>query len=76
MTIFPSDLDGNQVRTRSGCLSKFGETYYRYGFDAVDVREKLVAELVNGFKHAGNHETTLPRALNRGMYLILFAAGS
>jgi hypothetical protein len=27
------DLDGNAIRTRSGCLSKFGETYYWYGCD-------------------------------------------
>ncbi|NLG17844.1 MAG: family 43 glycosylhydrolase [Fibrobacter sp.] len=27
------DTDGNLVRTRSGCLNKFGETYYWYGCD-------------------------------------------
>lgn len=27
------DLDGNQIRVKSGCLCKFGETYYWYGCD-------------------------------------------
>lgn len=27
------DLDGNPIRTRSGCLCKFGEKYYWYGCD-------------------------------------------
>ncbi len=27
------DLDGNPIRTRSGCLCKFNETYYWYGCD-------------------------------------------
>lgn len=27
------DLDGNPIRTRSGCLCKFGELYYWYGCD-------------------------------------------
>jgi len=30
---FQCDLDGNPIQTRSGCLSKFGETYYWYGCD-------------------------------------------
>jgi hypothetical protein len=27
------DSDGNSIRTRSGCLCKFGDTYYWYGCD-------------------------------------------
>jgi hypothetical protein len=30
---FQYDLDGNPIRTRSGCLNKFGATYYWYGCD-------------------------------------------
>jgi hypothetical protein len=30
---FQYDLDGNPIRTRSGCLNRFGDTYYWYGCD-------------------------------------------
>jgi hypothetical protein len=31
---FQYDLDGKKAETRSGCLTKFGDTYYWYGCDA------------------------------------------
>jgi hypothetical protein len=30
------DLDGNAIQTRSGCLCKFGDTYYWYGWKGTD----------------------------------------
>jgi hypothetical protein len=30
------DLDGNAIQTRSGCLCKFGDTYYWYGWKGSD----------------------------------------
>jgi hypothetical protein len=44
--------------------------------DVVDVRGKLLAVLVNGFKHAGDHEAVLPAALGSGMYIIRLTAGA
>jgi hypothetical protein len=44
--------------------------------DIVDARGKLVAVLVDGFKHAGNYEAVLPGTLARGMYFIQLTTGT
>jgi hypothetical protein len=33
---FQYDSDGNSIQTRSGCLNKFGDTYYWYGWKGSD----------------------------------------
>jgi hypothetical protein len=33
---FQYDSDGNLIQTRSGCMSKFGDTYYWYGWKSTD----------------------------------------
>ena len=33
---FQYDLDGNLIQTRSGCMSKFGDTFYWYGWKNTD----------------------------------------
>jgi hypothetical protein len=42
----------------------------------VDGRGKLVAVLVDEFKHAGDHEAVLPGNLGSGMYIIRLTAGA
>jgi hypothetical protein len=44
--------------------------------EIVDVRGKLAAVLVDGFRHAGDHEAILPGTLARGMYIIRLTAGA
>jgi hypothetical protein len=43
--------------------------------DVVDCRGKSVAVLVDGFKHAGDHEAVVPGTLGRGMYVIRLTIG-
>jgi hypothetical protein len=44
--------------------------------DIVDARGKLAAVLVDGFKHAGDHEAVVPGTLGRGMYIIRLTSGA
>jgi hypothetical protein len=44
--------------------------------DIVDGRGKRVAMLVDGFKHAGDHDAVLPCTIGHGMYLIRLTAGA
>jgi hypothetical protein len=44
--------------------------------DIVDCRGKLIAVLIDGFRHAGDHEAVLPGTLGRGMYIIRLTAGA
>ena len=48
----------------------------RVKIDVVDGRGKLVAMLVDGFKHAGDHKAALPNTLGRGIYIIRLTIGS
>ncbi len=43
--------------------------------DIVDCRGKLITVLVNGFRHAGNHEAVFPGSLVGGAYLVRLTAG-
>lgn len=62
---FQYDLEGNPVRTRSGCLSKFGETYYWYGCDAAMTNQTCYSS--NDLLHWKNHGSMLKatRGTNR-----------
>jgi len=44
--------------------------------DVVDVRGKLAAVLVDGFKQAGHHEAALPATLGHGIYIVRLTAGA
>jgi hypothetical protein len=44
--------------------------------EVVDVRGKLVAVLVDGFRQAGAYETALPNILVRGAYIIRLTSGA
>jgi len=44
--------------------------------DVVDAHGKLVAVLVDGFKHAGDHEAVLPGTVGRGMHVIRLTIGT
>jgi hypothetical protein len=62
---FQCDLDGNKVLTRSGCLSKFGETYYWYGCDAAMTNQTCYSS--DDLLHWKNHGNmlTASRGTNR-----------
>jgi hypothetical protein len=62
---FQCDLDGNPVQTRSGCLSKFGETYYWYGCDRAMTNQTCYSstDLLH-WKNEGNM-LTASRGTNR-----------
>ena len=62
---FQCDLDGNKVQTRSGCLSKFGETYYWYGCDAAMTNQTCYSS--DDLLHWKNHGNmlTASRGTNR-----------
>lgn len=62
---FQFDLDGNPIRTRSGCLSKFGETYYWYGCDAAMTNQTCYSS--TDMLHWKNHGNmlTATRGTNR-----------
>jgi hypothetical protein len=44
--------------------------------DVVDSRGKLAAVLVDGFRHAGDHEAVLPGTLRSGIYIIRLTTGA
>jgi len=44
--------------------------------DVVDAHGRLVAVLVDGFRHVGDHEAVLPGTLSRGMYIIRLTTGA
>jgi hypothetical protein len=62
---FQFDLDGNQIRTRSGCLCKFGEKYYWYGCDQAMTNQTCYSS--TDLLHWTNHGNmlTATRGTNR-----------
>ena len=59
---FQYDLDGNPIRTRSGCLNKFGNTYYWYGCDQAMTNQTCYSS--TDLLHWTNHGNML--AASRG----------
>jgi beta-xylosidase len=59
------DMDGNAIKTRSGCLSKFGETYYWYGCDGAMTNQTCYSS--TDLLHWKNHGNmlTATRGTNR-----------
>jgi len=62
---FQYDLDGNAIRTRSGDLDKFGDTYYWYGCDAAMTNQTCYSS--TDLLHWKNHGNmlTATRGTNR-----------
>jgi hypothetical protein len=62
---FQFDLDGNQIRTRSGGMAKFGDTYYWSGCDAAMTNQTLYSS--TDLLHWKNHGNmlTASRGTNR-----------
>lgn len=62
---FQYDLDGNPIRTRSGCLCKFNGTYYWYGCDQAMTNQTCYSS--SDLLHWTNHGTmlTASRGSNR-----------
>ncbi len=54
---FQYDLDGNPIHTRSGCLNKFGGTYYWYGCDPTQTIQTCYSS--TDLLHWTNHGTML-----------------
>jgi hypothetical protein len=48
----------------------------RVKIDVLDGRGRLMAVLVDGFKHAGGYKALLPGTLGRGMYVIRLTSGA
>jgi hypothetical protein len=44
--------------------------------DVVDSRGRQVTTLIDGFKHAGDHEAVLPGRLGSGMFIIRLTIGA